>query len=244
MGKYFVMINEDFSARSKIQDVGRWYITRFVKYVAESLPENASLLDAGAGESVYKRFFSNCNYKAIDLAVGERRWNYANLDYVAPLHDMPIEDGTFDAVLCTQVLEHLEWPRESVKEMYRVLKPDGKLFMTVPMAHPEHQGPHDFFRYTSYGLESICKHAGFREIKITPFGGRWVRWAYELPRGLSIFPPAGLRSNNPNVVGIVIYPVKFVAQMIVRLLQTIFLWLDRFDNKKDDPFGWSCEAVK
>jgi len=238
------MINEDFSSRSKLRDIGRWYITRFVEEVARSLPENASVLDAGAGECVYKKFFPQCNYKAIDLAVGESRWDYTNLDYVGPLHDMPIEDKIFDAVLCTQVLEHLEWPGESVKEMYRVLKPGGKLYMTVPMTHPEHQAPYDFFRYTSYGLESICRHAGFQDIKITPFGGLWVRWAYELPRGLSIFPAAGLRSRNPNIFGIASLPTKLVAQGLVRLLQKLFLWLDRFDKKKDDPFGWACVATK
>lgn len=238
------MINEDFSKRTKIQDVGRWYINRFVENVAQSLPANASILDAGAGECVYKRFFPHCNYMAIDLAVGESRWNYANLDYIAPLHEMPIDDGTFDALLCTQVLEHLEWPRESIKEMYRVLKPGGKLYITAPMAHPEHQSPHDFFRYTSYGLESICRHAGFHDIKITPFGGLWARWAYELPRGLSIFPAAGLRTKRYNVVGIILLPGRLATLVITRLLQNIFLWLDRFDKIKDDPFGWACVATK
>lgn len=238
------MINEDFSLRSKIQDIGRWYVTRFVENVAQSLPEGASILDAGAGESVYKKYFAHCNYKAIDLAVGESRWNYSNLDYIGPLHEMPIDDEVFDAVLCTQVLEHLEWPRESVKEMYRVLKPNGKLYMTLPMSHPEHQAPYDFFRYTSYGLESICKHAGFHGVKITPFGGLWVRWAYELPRCLSIFPSSGLRSKKHNFVGIFLLPIKVINFWAVRLLQVVFIWLDRFDNKKNDPLGWACEAQK
>lgn len=238
------MINEDFSKRTKIQDVGRWYITRFVENVAQSLPANSCILDAGAGECVYKRYFLHCTYKAIDLAVGESRWNYDNLDYISPLHEMPIEDGVFDAVLCTQVLEHLEWPRESVKEMCRVLKPGGKLYMTVPMAHPEHQAPYDYFRYTSYGLESVCKNAGFRDIKITPFGGLWVRWAYELPRGLSIFPAAGIRNKNLNIIGITLLPIRFAALGIVRLLQMMFLWLDKFDKMKNDPFGWACVATK
>lgn len=238
------MINEDFSTRSKLQDVGRWYVTRYVESVAKSLPAGSSVLDAGAGECVYKKLFSHCNYKAIDLAVGESRWNYANLDYVGSLHEMPIEDEAFDAVLCTQVLEHLEWPRESVKEMQRVLKPGGKLYMTVPMAQSEHQIPYDFFRYTSYGLESICKHAGFNNIKITPFGGIFVRWAYELPRGLSIFPSAGLRSKKPNMIGMALLPIRIIAPWFVRLLQVMFLWLDKFDNIKNDPFGWACEAEK
>ena len=238
------MINEDFSNRSKIQDVGRWYVNRFVENVATSLPTGSSILDAGAGESIYKKFFSHCNYKAIDLAVGESRWNYANLDYVGFLHEMPIENEMFDAVLCTQVLEHLEWPRESVKEMHRVIKLGGKLYMTVPMAQNEHQVPYDFFRYTSYGLESICKHAGFNDIKITPFGGLWVRWAFELPRAMSIFPSAGIRSKKPNVLGITLLPVRIATLGIMRLLQMLFLYLERFDKKKNDPWGWECVATK
>ena len=238
------MINEDFSNRSKIQDVGRWYVNRFVENVATSLPTGSSILDAGAGESIYKKFFSHCNYKAIDLAVGESRWNYANLDYVGFLHEMPIENEMFDAVLCTQVLEHLEWPRESVKEMHRVIKPGGKLYMTVPMAQNEHQVPYDFFRYTSYGLESICKHAGFNNIKITPFGGLWVRWAFELPRAMSIFPSAGIRSKKPNLLGITLLPVRVATLGIMRLLQVLFLYLERFDKKKNDPWGWECVATK
>ena len=238
------MINEDFSTRSKLQDVGRWFITHFVESVAKSLPEGSSILDAGAGESVYKKLFSHCSYKAIDLAVGESRWNYANLDYVGFLHEMPIEDEIFDAVLCTQVLEHLEWPRESVKEMYRVLKAGGKLFMTVPMAQDEHQIPYDFFRYTSYGLQSICKHAGFREVKITPFGGLWVRWAYELPRALAIFPSAGILSDQRTILGVVLLPMKVITLLIIRFFQVILLSFDKLDRKKNDPFGWSCVAVK
>ena len=238
------MINEDFSKRGKLEDVGRWFITRFVEDVAKNMATGISILDAGAGESVYKKHFSHCNYKAIDLAVGESRWNYANLDYVGHLHEMPIENEVFDAVLCTQVLEHLEWPRESVKEMHRVLKPGGKLFMTVPMAQDEHQIPYDFFRYTSFGLNSICKHAGFREVHVTPFGGLWVRWAYELPRALSIFPSAGILSDKPTALGIALLPIKAIALLGIRFFQVIFLLLDKLDSKKNDPFGWSCVAIK
>ena len=119
------MIREDFTTRGKYEDVGRWYVTRFVEKIAATLKPQTTILDAGAGESAYKKFFAHCEYKAIDLAVGESRWNYENLDYVAPLDNMPIEDNSFDAVLCTQVLEHLEWPRECVREMFRVLMPGG-----------------------------------------------------------------------------------------------------------------------
>jgi SAM-dependent methyltransferase len=237
-------LNEDFTGRGKLADIGRWHVTRVVRSIATSLPKDTEVLDAGAGECAYKGFFSHCKYKAIDLAVGESGWNYSNLDYVGPLHQMPIADGVFDVVLCTQVLEHLEWPRESVKEMYRVLKPQGKLFITVPMAHGEHQVPYDFFRYTSYGLKSLCSHAGFGQIDVRPLGGFWVRWAYELPRALSLLPSAGLRSGTPNATGIVLLPVKLLLLVVVRVLQILFLCLDPFDRQKDYPFGWFCTAVK
>lgn len=238
------MINEDFLGKDKLSDIGRWYANQFVIHVSKSLPRGSSILDAGAGESAYKNLFQHCDYKAIDLAVGESRWNYSNLDFIGPLHNMPIDDDQFDAVLCTQVLEHLEWPRESVAEMCRVLKPGGRIYITVPMAHGEHQVPYDFFRYTSYGLKSILVHAGFSEIRIKPSGGFVIRWAYELPRIFSLFPPAGVRSGSYNLLGISLLPIRILLMPLVKMVQFLLIHLDRFDKEKNYPFGWSCEAVK
>jgi SAM-dependent methyltransferase len=238
------MANEEFLKKSKLSDIGRWYANQFVKYVAKSLKNGTLILDAGAGESAYKRLFDHCNYKAIDLAVGESRWNYSNLDYIGPLNDMPIDDAHFDAVLCTQVLEHLEWPRESVAEMYRVLKPGGRIFISVPMAQREHQVPYDFFRYTSYGLRSILSHAGFTEIKVVACGGFLTRWAYEIPRILSIFPSAGINQGSLNLVGLFLLPIKIIFKLLVKIIQLSFLYLDHLDKEKNFPFGWTCEAVK
>ena len=65
---------------------------------------------------------------------------------------MPVDNDSFDYILCTQVLEHLELPLESLTEMNRVLKKGSKIFISVPFHHNEHQTPHDYFRYTSHGL--------------------------------------------------------------------------------------------
>jgi SAM-dependent methyltransferase len=235
--------NEDFSTRSKVRDVGRWYITRFVESVARSLPQGASILDAGAGECVYKRFFAHCNYKAIDLAIGQSRWNYGNLDYIAPLHQMPISSQTFDAVLCTQVLEHVEWPRESVSEMFRVLKPGGSLYMTLPMAQGEHQVPYDFFRYTSYGIRSICQGAGFQQVSVTPFGGFPTRVAYELPMMMTLFPSMKV-DGKLSAKGVALLPAKVLALATIRTLQVFLFWIDKYDHRRTYPLGWSVIANK
>ena len=238
------MVNEDYLSKGKLSDIGRWYVNQFLINLSQTLPSGSSILDAGAGESAYKSLFQHCEYKAIDLAVGESTWNYSNLDFIGPLHDMPIDDAEFDTVLCTQVLEHLEWPRESVAEMFRVLKPGGLIYLTAPMAHREHQVPYDFFRYTSYGLKSILSHAGFIDIKINPCGGFLTRWAYEMPRIFSIFPSTGRKKMVYSLTGISFLPIKALAIPLVRLTQLVLLRLDRFDKEKTFPFGWTCEAVK
>lgn len=235
--------NEDFTQKERLDDLARWFVTTFVQEVARSLPPATRLLDAGAGESVYKRFFEHCDYKAADLAIGEEAWNYAHLDYVAPLHDLPVGDGTFDAVLCTQVLEHLEYPRESVREFHRVLTPGGKLFITVPMAQAEHQVPYDFFRYTSYGLRSILAEAGFDVVEVRPFGGTFTRWAYELPRAIAVLPPTGL-ANRPTLRGLSLFALRGVLNALIRPAQHLLLSLEKLDHQKNDPFGWGVVAEK
>ena len=237
-------LNEDFTQRSRLADVGRWYITRFVRSAADRLPTGTLLLDAGAGECAYKRFFTHCRYLAMDLGVGETAWNYANLDSFARLDGLPLADDCLDAVLCTQVIEHLEWPRESLAEFRRVLKLGGTLYLTAPMAQAEHQVPYDFFRYTSFGLRAICEDAGFRSIEIAPLGGLPARMAYELPRILRLFPGSGFRSGRVRLGGVLALPVKAVTFLAVRFLQRILLWADRFDRARDDPFAWSLIARK
>jgi ubiquinone/menaquinone biosynthesis C-methylase UbiE len=160
------------------------------------------------------------------------------------LEKLPFQEAAFDAVLCTQVLEHMEWPREVVKEFYRVLKPGGKLFLTVPMAHKEHQAPYDFFRYTSFGIRSICQHAGFSRVEISPFGGVFTRMAYELPRIVTTFPETNVKSGRWHWKNVTLRIARRMLLLAIRAMQTVLLAVDRFDRVRNDPFGWSGIAEK
>lgn len=237
-------LSEDFIRRGKYADLGRWFITRFLRTVATQIPAGARLLDAGAGECAYKPLFTHCRYTAVDLAVGEASWNYMNLDCIAELHRLSFANGSFDAVICTQVLEHLDRPVESLAEMRRVLRDSGTLYLTAPMAHPEHQVPYDFFRYTSYGLRSVLSDAGFQSCEVVAFGGLLMRWAYELPRAMLLFPGTGLRSGRPSWRGIALAPAKILTRAAIRALQPLLAYLDRFDRNPNDPFGWYVVATK
>jgi SAM-dependent methyltransferase len=236
--------NEDFTASHKLRDIGRWYVTQFVEGVARALPPGTRLLDAGAGECAYKRFFSKTRYVSVDAAIGNASWNYGNLDCVSALDRLPFMDQSFDAVLCTQTLEHLEWPRECVREFFLILKPGGMLYLTAPMAHPEHQAPHDFFRYTSFGLKSLCRGAGFTSIEVVPFGGNFTRMAYELPSVLSVFPATGWKTRQWKLRGLVWLPVKAILLAGIRIIQLLLLGMDRLDTACTYPFGWRVVARK
>lgn len=151
----------------------RYFVTKFVEKISRLVKPGESILDAGAGECVYKGYFNHAEYKSSDYCVGDEEWDYKHIDYVCRLHEIPVEDNTFDNILCTQTLEHVPNPKEVIGELYRVLKPGGKLFLTAPLFHQEHQTPYDFYRYTQYGLRYLLEENGF-EVKSIEHGGGFL----------------------------------------------------------------------
>lgn len=107
------------------------------------------VLDIGAGGSSYDRFFPN----RISIDIDPKR----NPDIVADAHDLPFSDEEFEMILCTEVLEHLKDPRRAIAEMRRVLKRGGKVIVTTRFVYPIHDSPHDYWRFTKYGLEELFK---------------------------------------------------------------------------------------
>lgn len=106
-------------------------------------------LDIGAGGSSYDRFFPN----RVSIDIDEKR----GPDIVGDAHDLPFSDEEFEMILCTEVLEHLKDPFRAIAEMKRVLKARGMVIMTTRFVYPLHDTPHDYWRFTRYGLEELFK---------------------------------------------------------------------------------------
>jgi ubiquinone/menaquinone biosynthesis C-methylase UbiE len=86
-------------------------------------------------------------------------------DQVADACDMrAFGDGGFDAVIMMEVLEHIPTPHKAIAEIRRVLKPEGKLILSVPFIFPIHDLPHDHFRFTRFGLKSLL--SDFKNVEI------------------------------------------------------------------------------
>ncbi len=163
-----------------------------VERFARQLPARSRILDAGAGEGRYAAFFAAHRYTAVDLAVGDERWNYGDLDAIADLAALPFETACFDAAINVVTLEHLREPAAALREIARTLAPGAPFLLIAPHEWEVHQAPHDYYRYTRYGLEHLLERAGFGAIEIAPVGGYFRLLSRRLLNGLQFFS-GGLR---------------------------------------------------
>jgi SAM-dependent methyltransferase len=198
-----------------------------VDFSAE-LPGGSRVLDAGAGETTYADFFRQHRYCSLDLGIGDPSWYYGNLDVIADLTALPFPARCFDACLNIVTLEHVPDPPGVLKEIARALKEGARLLLVVPHEWEVHQVPHDYYRFTRYGVHRLLDEAGFTEIRVDPVGGYFRLLARRLLNGLQFFP-------------IVLLPVVALLLVTPALLLPAFEPLDR---DKNFTLGYICHAVK
>lgn len=114
-------------------------------------------LDLGAQNGPYASFFPN--RIALDIRSG------TGVRIIGDAQALGVRDDAFDIVLCTEVLEHLPEPQRAVDEMFRVLKPGGSLLLTTRFLFPIHDAPHDYFRFTKYGLRHLLRRFDILELQ-------------------------------------------------------------------------------
>jgi SAM-dependent methyltransferase len=121
------------------------------------------LLDIGCGSKPYAELFFVDEYVGLEIDnIETRKKGIANYYYDG--NSFPFEVEQFDAVLCNQVFEHVFNPDFFMSEISRVLRPSGKLLLSVPFTWDEHEQPYDFARYSSFALKFILEQHGFRVI--------------------------------------------------------------------------------
>lgn len=147
---------------------------QWVKAEAAKLPAGSKVLDAGAGASKYRPFFAHCEYKTQDFCryEGPLVQYLQPIDYVCEITAIPLPDGSLDAILCTEVIEHVVDPMAVLVEFQRVLKPGGKLLLTSPLLSHLHMEPYHYFGgFTHYWYEYWLPQKGFKVDSVTPVGG-------------------------------------------------------------------------
>ena len=172
----------------------------WVKYQLESLASGSVLLDAGCGDQQYRQFTGHLTYKAQDFGqyiIDEKKmiggesgglgsgegYKYGELDYTGNIWEIDEEDNSFDAILCTEVFEHIPFPIETLKEFSRLLRPKGKLILTAPSNCLRHMDPYYFYSgFSDRWYEKFLDDNGFSIDTIEPVGDYYSWLGVELAR--------------------------------------------------------------
>ena len=122
-----------------------------------SSKEKISILDLGCGDMPFKAFFLGISEKFIGIDNDPN----SQADIIQDISEaLPFKSNSFDLVILSEVLEHLEEPLRVIENIKRILKNDGFLFISSPFAFPIHAKPHDFYRYTEYFFKDYLKKVG------------------------------------------------------------------------------------
>lgn len=190
---------------------------------AQSIPSGALVLDAGAGNSPYKALLAHARYESADFEKVDKE--YAQSTYVCDLQAIPVEDGRFDAILFNQVMEHLPNPALVLKELFRVLKPGGRMIYTAPLFYEEHEQPYDFYRYTQFGVRHLMEGAGFIVQRLDWLEGYYGTLGYQLNCAARYLPTD--RANiAPGLLGLLLVPVMFLSKIQFAVLSILFHHLE------------------
>ena len=200
------------------------------------------LLDVGAGEAPWRDLLpAGTEYVGVDADLssefGMRR--QSNITYYEGKR-IPYDDGSFDHVLCTEVLEHVADPAAFLADLKRVLRQGGTLILTVPWSARLHHLPYDYSRFTRFGLIALLNTAGFSDVTVEERGNDIAVIANKLlvlmvrllrPRRLlNCFWTWGLAA--------LIFPVTVV------FLATAHVTLFLCAGSKEDPLGYGVIAVR
>jgi SAM-dependent methyltransferase len=158
---------------------------------AKTINQGAKVLDVGAGQCPYRNLFSHCRYMTQDFIKYQgttsgpqiETWNYGKIDYTCDITDIPVPDESFDAILCTEVIEHIPNPITALQELSRILIPGGRLFLTAPLCSGLHQEPYHYYSgFSPHFYNKFLAEFNLEIVEITPIGGLMKHVGQEIHR--------------------------------------------------------------
>lgn len=217
----------------------------WLKQTLGALQKGARVLDAGAGELKNRQHCGHldyvsqdfCQYQgsgggALDEGLQSKSWDTTRIDLVSDITAIPAPDASFDAILCSEVLEHVPEPTHALDEFARLLKPGGKLILTAPFSSNVHMAPYHYCSgFSKYWYEHHLAQRGFRIETLTPNGDWYALLKQEIAR------LGGLERQRGNWVWPLAYAYALLGMLYFQL---------RANREAADLacFGWNCVGIK
>ncbi|MEK7641489.1 MAG: class I SAM-dependent methyltransferase [Patescibacteria group bacterium] len=213
---------------------------------SKTLKPGNSILDVGCGIKPYEQLFKGNEYTGIEVSESGHDRGAMDADLFFDGKNIPFPAEKFDIVIASEVFEHVEYLPELTKDIHRVLKPGGTLFLSMPFVWPEHEKPYDFQRFTSFGHQKLLKECGFEIKKIEHTTGIFGTCAQIMSDFLidwtnSLLDRGGLSGLR--------YKLKFIGSRIIIAIvcapiQIIGLVFDRIFSKKGITLDYIVTARK
>ena len=211
----------------------------------DNIPSGARILDAGAGQLANKKYCTHlkyvsqdfCQYKgkaggSISEGLQTEKWDTSFIDIVSDITDIPEPDASFDAILCSEVLEHIPEPTHALDEFHRLLKPDGILILTAPFSSSVHMAPYHFCSgFSRYWYEHHLGLRGFQIKQLVPNGDWYALLLQEITR------LGGLERQKGNWS----WPLAYAYTL---LGLGYFSLRGKLQAEDIACFGWHCVAIK
>lgn len=188
-------------------------------------------IDIGCGDMPFRSLIETRvnQYDSIDI---ERR--ASNVRYLGDIQDMNmIDNDSYDSALCLDVLEHVPNPFKAISEIHRILKKGAKLVCSVPHLSRLHEEPHDYYRFTKYGLRYSFENAGFHVLSIEPCGGIFCFLGHQLSTIFLLFV-----WHIPILKDIAFWINKWV------FVKGFYTCDKLFDKEKIFALGYTCVVEK
>ncbi|MCP4606853.1 MAG: class I SAM-dependent methyltransferase [Proteobacteria bacterium] len=194
--------------------------------ILKSLPQNYRLLDAGAGEMMYKAYCSHLDYVSQDFCkyegIGDGKalqsniWDSTKVDIISDIIDIPEPDSSFDTILCTEVFEHLPDPIKALREFHRLVRKGGNIIITAPFCSLSHLTPfHYFSGFNSHFFKKHFNDMGFEIIEMVNNGNFFEYLSQEIWR----LPEIAKRYAGKRILPwekLVIYMMQYVLQRLTK----------------------------
>jgi SAM-dependent methyltransferase len=197
----------------------------FYEEALKALPEDALLLDLGAGPQYFQPLTDRLHVVPVDF------YPYPGIKVVCDLNEaLPFKDGSVDAIMLSNVLEHLTNPSLLLRECYRVLRKGGVVLHTTPFMMRVHQRPYDYFRYTDIAHVHLLREAGFVDTSVVSLSNPFETYCAHTQ---SFFAAAfnSVYSTNAHTQWRMLRLVK-IHRICTRILEWVFTPLYR-DSQAD-----------
>ena len=210
--------------------LSRYYITKDIIYILKKYHLKGSIIDIGCGskpyEPIFKKYSNITQYNGIDFPSYSINKDFTSSkpdytftkEYTASLQ-LPFPNKKFSNSVAFQVLEHHPQAEKLSKEMVRITKKKGKIIITAPFIWALHELPHDYFRFTEYGLRELFEKNNCKIIKITKQGSLFSVISMLLNEELNNFASKG---KLYYVISIIIYAPFLLYQYCCLILDQLY----------------------